>query len=483
MREQRRTRRFAALALAATVALAACGGDDDSDADDEPATEESTDEPATDDEPADEPADDGGDEPAGEATGEPIKIGFQNAEGDPNGSFPEYSIAARAATEYINAELGGLGGRPIELIVCEMAITPDDSQRCANELVAEGVEAVVSSINFFGNHMAIYQGADIPVIVSTAITVADFTTPGVYSVGAGGGCLGVHTGLVYTATQLMGELEGIEQVNRVGVPWADTPPGVVCYYDLESKPLDVLKGTIPGTSELAGSMPDLEHIGVPVAPALPDATPQATEVLNFEPDVIIFSGQGADCWNLVDAMGRLGWTPDQTPLVLSGACTDFTSMAAAGDLAVGIYLTSTENSTLLDPAVLEEGSQHWEYATTYQTKGLEYGMTEDDIFKGFAALGFSTMMNIWEVSNTIDGEVTGGALDEAFAATDGSMETFGGSPLNCAGAPEPYVAVCSSPITLNQWDGEKLVPVLGGEVISGLDLVAGTELLPGPYDS
>ena len=110
---------------------------------------------------------------------------------------------------------------------------------------------------------------------------------------------------------------------------------MVCYNDLEAKPLDVLNGSEPGDAARAGSKPDLTHIGVPVAPALPDATPQATEVLDFGGDVIIFSAQGADCWNFVDAMGRLGWTPDQTPLVLSGACTDFTAMAAAGDLAEG----------------------------------------------------------------------------------------------------------------------------------------------------
>ncbi len=78
------------------------------------------------------------------AEGEPIVIGFQNPEGDPNGSFPEYSLAAQAAVDYINAELGGFGadvqngvpGRPIELVTCKMAISPDDSQRCANELLA-----------------------------------------------------------------------------------------------------------------------------------------------------------------------------------------------------------------------------------------------------------------------------------------------------------------------------------------------------------
>ena len=108
-----------------------------------------------------------------------------------------------------------------------MAISPDDSQRCANELLAADPFLIVSSLNFFGNQIPIYQQAGVPAIVGTPITVGDFTAEGVYSIGGGGGCLGVHTGLVEFVTTEFGD------VDRVGVPWADTPPGVVCYYDLE----------------------------------------------------------------------------------------------------------------------------------------------------------------------------------------------------------------------------------------------------------
>ena len=103
-----------------------------------------TDAPAATDAPSATEAPSGSDAPvrteAPAAEGEPIIIGLQNPEGDPNGSFPEYSAAVQAAVDYINTELGGLGGRPIELEICKTAISPDDSQRCANELVAEEVD-------------------------------------------------------------------------------------------------------------------------------------------------------------------------------------------------------------------------------------------------------------------------------------------------------------------------------------------------------
>ncbi len=487
-RSSKRSRALLGIVASLGLVVAACGSDDDAGSSDTAAPDEteapdSTDAPDETEAPdsTDAPDDDGddgdmGDGGMGEATGEPIKIGVQNLEGDPNGSFPEFSIAIQAAADYVNVELNGLGGRPIEIVLCKSVVAPDDSQRCANELSADGVEMAISTINFFGNHYSIYQGSDIPVVVVTPITIADFTSEGAYSIGAGGGCLGVHTGLVQFATSELQEFEGIE-VNTLGIPWADTPPGVVCFNDLEAKPVDVINGSEPGDSVRAGENPNLTYVGVPVAPAIPDATPQATEVLDADPDAIIFSGQGADCWNLVDAMGRLGWTPADTPLVLSGSCTDFTAMEAAGDLIDGIYLTGSVGS-IISPLDSLEGAQ-LENATTYQEKGAEYGMSQDDIFKGFATQGFSAIMNIWEAAQKIDGDVTGSGIADVLAATDGSEPSFGGPPLNCAGAPAPYVAVCSSDISIDRWNAstaqlENVVPVL-----SGLDLVAGTELRTG----
>ena len=74
MQEQRRGRRFAALALAASVALAACGGDDDSEAGDEPTADDTTAD-ATADEPTAEPS---GDEPAGDDVVIPVWIAFED---------------------------------------------------------------------------------------------------------------------------------------------------------------------------------------------------------------------------------------------------------------------------------------------------------------------------------------------------------------------------------------------------------------------
>ncbi len=419
------------------------------------------------------------DEPL-EAEGEPILIGVQNHEGDPAGSFPEYTEAIEAAADFINSELGGMGadmlnrvpGRPIEIEVCAMPVNPADSQRCANELAGSDPFAVLSTINFFGNHFPVYEAAGVPVVVGTPISVADFTSPGVYSIGAGGGCLGVHTGMVeFAATDLEGQ--------RIGVPWADTPPGVVCYYDLEAKPLNVLSGDEEGSSDRAGSIPDLEHIGVPIVPATPDMTPQVTEVLGFDPDVVIFSAQGADCWNFVDTMGRLGWTPEEIPLVLSGACLDLDALEAAGDLANGIYFINSSGTLNTEPSLIEGELDAFE-AMVYQTKSDEYGLAADQRGKGFATQGWNSMMAFWELSQDVvlDGnELTQDTFVEEISTTE-NQHLFGSTPIGCATAPEPYVAVCNSLVTAQQWDGENLITVR--PKFTGIDLLEGTELRTGP---
>ena len=407
------------------------------------------------------------------ATGDPIVIGIQNPSGDPAGTFPEYTAAAKAAVQYINNELGGIGadyktgkpGRPIQLADCEMTITPASSLQCANELASKKPFAVFSTLNFFGNHFPVYAAAKIPVIVGTPITPGDFTSPGVYAIGGGGGCLGVHTGLIEFMTQTL-------KKTNVAIPWADTPPGVFCYNDLEKKPMNVLNGTTQATSAAYKTLPGLKFIGVPIKPGQADVTPEATKVLDFKPDGIIFSAQGADCWTLVASLAKLGWDPQKTPLVMSGACIDLKAMAAAGNSAKGTYYIGT--TPITNPDVLQ-GLVKTE-AQTYIAKMTQYDNAAD-AGKGFATAGFEGLMIIWELASlTANGNpagLTADALGAALAKTH-KQHAFGGTPISCADAPAPYVATCNTTVTATQWDGTKLNPIRAD--FSGLYLIAGTKL-------
>ena len=68
------------------------------------------------------------------ATGEPIVIGIYTPADNPSFTAPELIDGAEAATDYVNNQLGGIGGRPIQLESCTTDYTAPRLTACANEL-------------------------------------------------------------------------------------------------------------------------------------------------------------------------------------------------------------------------------------------------------------------------------------------------------------------------------------------------------------
>ena len=143
-------RKSAALATVLGLALAACGGDDDSGSAPPAETPAATDAPVA-------------TEPAGEApSGEPIKlltVTTLNANGP---TYENIAITAELAADYINAN-GGINGRPVEVDVCDEQFDPAVAATCARQAVEDGVVAVVGSFTYFAE-------AIVPVIAESDIT-------------------------------------------------------------------------------------------------------------------------------------------------------------------------------------------------------------------------------------------------------------------------------------------------------------------------
>jgi len=409
------------------------------------------------------------------ATGDPIVLGWQNPEGDPSGTFPETTVAAKAAVDYVNNTLGGVGadlkagkpGRPLKLQVCSTAINPADNLRCANEIASAKPFLAASTINFFGNNYPVFTAAKIPDFVLVPVTVADFTSPDLYAIGAGGGCVGVHTGLIEFVTKDLA-------AKKVAVPWADTPPGVVCYNDLEKKPLHILAGTADGPPEAKGKVPGLTDIGVPIKPSAADVTPQAQQVLDFKPDAIVFSAQDSDCWSLVSTLGKLGWTPSKIPLVLAGSCIDTQKAIDAGDLGKGVYFVGAPPSNQPD---LLQGVLRLE-AQTYLDEMKKAGAS-DDVSKGFAVAGFQGVMNFQQYLSTAAMQAGGadkltGDAFVAYVKSTSNVHAFGGTPLGCKDAVASYQAVCATTVTATQFDGAKYVTKRSN--FSGTYIIKGTQI-------
>jgi len=407
------------------------------------------------------------------ATGSAIKIGLLNPEG-PVINFPEYRISAQAAVDYINKELGGIGGdpatgkpgKPIKLEVCKYnALVPAELPGCANKLAAKKPLLVFATLAFGSDHIAIFTKTKTPIIIGTPIFPTDFSTPGAYAIGGGGGCLGVHLGIVWYATQVL-------KKTRVAVPWAKSAPGIFCFNDLEAKPLDTLAGkTLSGTkivstSKFLGKSPTLTYENYPILTGAADVSPEATKIMAFKPDVMIYSNQGSECWTMVNALIKLGWTPATFPIVLTGACIDTPTMAKLGDKIKGVITVG--GLSILDPDALT-GAYKTD-ALTYGTKMYTYSKDRKLTGTGFATQGFGGIMTIWQIAQEVKGTLTAKAMTDILKNTNGHR-SFGSTGLFCKASFAPYTSVCASQVSASIWDGVALKADKANQNFSGLPLL------------
>ena len=224
--------------------------------------------------------------------------------------------------------------------------------------------------------------------------------------------------------------------------------------------------------------PTSSRSACPIKPAPPDVTPQVTQVLDFEPDVIIYSAQGADCWNLVDGLGRLGWTPGADPAHPVAALHRPAEDEGAPRPRQGHPLRRRPGASLPSPDSITDPRIKLEARPTSR-RPRKYGMQAADITKGFAGAGWNAMMTLWEQA--------------ASSSTTARSSRPRPSGRRCGHRGEPHLRLGALRVRRGagavhrsvqlqgeptQWDGESMRS--SNPSFSGLDLIAGTELKPGP---
>jgi branched-chain amino acid transport system substrate-binding protein len=104
------------------------------------------------------------------ATAKPLTIFYFDEEGaSAAASSPESYTAAEAAVDYVNDNLGGVKGRPLQLIHCESLGTPDSVINCANTAVDDKPDVVIKGVDVAGGSaVPIVTGAGIPYVTLNA---------------------------------------------------------------------------------------------------------------------------------------------------------------------------------------------------------------------------------------------------------------------------------------------------------------------------
>ncbi len=345
---------------------------------------------------------------AADPDAEPIRIGMINQEDTPLGSFPELRRATEGTVDFINTELGGVGGRPIELTTCIVSFDVEASQACAQQMVQEGVVALSGGIDVTSN-------GSIPVLEQNQIPVVG----------------GIPTNLVEQRSDVTfyfsGGTTGALAAFLADAAANDAERVVVGYGEFDAFDTSAREYGVP-VGESLGLEVDLATFPVIATDFLPILTGMAED----DPDAIIMLVAGSGCVPLLETYTEL---EIEAQLYLVGACAADEIVEAAGDTVEGVVFNSE--------GPVAEGDTE---GAMYNAINERYADGEGT---GSGTLGVRTMMNLYALLDELgpDAIDSQSVLELIRSAVD--RPSFWGYPYTCDGKQvEGLPALCAPQQTL-----------------------------------
>ena len=118
------------------------------------------------------------------ATGTPINIGVIASLTGGTNTLAEVPVGAKAAAAAIN-KAGGIGGHPINVIVCDDQTNPNAATECGNQLVSAHVAAAVVNGSEGNSYVPVLQAANIPELTAYPNSSDEQTFANVFPISAG----------------------------------------------------------------------------------------------------------------------------------------------------------------------------------------------------------------------------------------------------------------------------------------------------------
>ena len=379
----------------------------------------------------------------GEASGDPFTIGYVNQEA----VFPENTVGIKAAIDYVNTELGGFGGRPGELVQCDINVE-EDGTKCGSEMLNNpDVSFVLTGTLLVGNQPLydVLEGQK-PVIIGNAVTLADFLTTA--GVGYPTGSVGVIPGMAEFAIERLDP-----KPTNAAIMYADNPAGQAAYASL-LKPVFDLAG-IPVT---AVTVADPGATAADVQAAMTAAGAGTADVF-----ISVITVQ--TCVAMYDAMKQLGIDP---VVVTTGLCfgTGMTDHLAdvgdGGQVPDGWYFGGYGYSYFRPD--LDSGM------ATYLNKVEQYAQVPSGVtieFTGFAGPSFGNILTVAKFANELGGQVDTASITPLIFGFEGPAMIQSGT-LTCGSTALlgiTFPAVCGNEMGIQQYvDGEW---VSAGDALDG----------------
>lgn len=345
-----------------------------------------------------------------EATGTPITLGVINQDTGAAGAFPELTLAVKTAVKFINTELNGVDGHPIELVTCNTNFSPDLSQSCAQEMVAKKATAVVGGIDIWGTGITTLENNKIPYVggIPVSFEAARSSVSFQFSGGLWGAVLGMGK---YAMTDL--------KAKKIAIIYGDFGP-------------------IKDAAELGKKVFEKQGAEVTLIPTSSvnaDMVTAINQTAQASPDAVIALTADSGCKPTMVTAKQLNL---QAPVMYTGACASPNIVNSVGDAAEGAIFNLEAD---LDP----KNSDNVVYQSIAKRYGPEFGYEA----QGAGTVSFRAMMNLYAVMRDLGGDnVSSPAILKAFRQAR-DQPSFFGHPYTCDKKQlEGYDAMCSPQQTL-----------------------------------
>ncbi|MFV0463089.1 MAG: ABC transporter substrate-binding protein [Nostocoides sp.] len=313
-------------------------------------------------------SDSGGGSSDGGLQGEPVKLGSILTIEHPAWNNQVMKDVNAAFSKYINDELGGIDGRPVQVESCDDQGDPAKTTQCMNNLIDSGVVAFVnnSSLAFGANALPGMEKEGLANIGGWPVSGAEYSSDHEFltSPGASGS---------YPSLAVFARGQG---ANTLAMMYSNTPSGQAASDQIEAL-----------WKQLGGG----QYTGVEFDPAAPDLTPAVSRMAAAKADAVLLAvgeGAAARLFQAVKIAGVKGM------VAATSAAAGAKVRAAAGDAMEGVYL-----SLAAVPADYDR-----EDAKTYSKVMADN--SPDTELTNQAAVAASGMMAAYDILSEISGDIT-----------------------------------------------------------------------------
>jgi len=339
----------------------------------------------------------------------PIKVGFMNIDSGPIAATPELHQATDAAIAFINAELGGVGGRPIEIVFCETDLGVDKAQACARLMVEQQVAAVLGGLNLSaGAATKILEENDIAWVGGIPLDPAEMASPIAFQFS--GGAPGAFVAFADHAAHVLG-------AKRVAVLYANTPQISVAAVDYG---IAMLKALDVDVTEIAFDLTTQDYASI---------VQRAAEA---SPDAMLVGAADFACPKVMQAIADLAL---DTTIYMVGSCADAKWIEQVGAEKIAGTIFNIESR-------VERTGPYDADIEIYTSVIDQYGKGVNA--KGAATVAFRGAMNLYAVLTDLGDDPTSAEVIDAFRGAK-ERKSFDGYPYTCDGKQIPELpSLCAS---------------------------------------